>query len=185
LAVFVDDNWRNELGPLAVGLGGAIAAAGSIMPWGVVTFQPGPLGVVPSKLFTPVRDVIGTHTTEGKIALAIALLISLLGIAGLIIRRSRAATVIASAAAACAIGLGALAITEFGRVSDTSSEFNPLHFPLQYQGVPFRHYVDVTTSYGLSVVIAGAAVALVGSIYAVIRARSRGRIEGPRHYSVG
>jgi hypothetical protein len=180
-----DEAWKNELGPFSVGLGGAIAVAGSIMPWGVVTFQPGPLGVVPSKLFTPVRDVMGIHTMEGKTALVIALLISLLGIAALVIRERRANTVIAVAAGVCAIGLGVLAITDFGRVSDTSSEFNPLHFPLQYQGQSFRHYVDVGTSYGLYVVIAGAAVAVAGSIYTVIRARARAGLPGPRHYSFG
>jgi hypothetical protein len=183
--MFGDDEWKNELGPFSVGLGGAIAVAGSIMPWGVVTFQPGPLGVVPSKLFTPVRDVMGTHTMEGKIALAIALLVSLLGIAALIVRERRANTVIGVAAGVCAIGLGVLAATEFGRVSDASSQFNPLHFPLQYQGQPFRHFVDVSTSYGLHVVIAGAAVALAGSIYTVIRARARAGLPGPRHYSLG
>jgi hypothetical protein len=180
-----DDDWKNELGPFSVGLGGATAVAGSIMPWGVVTFQPGPLGVVPSKLFTPVRDVMGTHTMEGKIALAIALLISLLGIAALIIRERRANTVIGAAAGVCAIGLGVLVIIEIGRVSDASSEFNPLHFPLRYQGQPFRHFVDVSTSFGLYVVIAGAAVAVAGSIYTVIRGRARAGLPGPRHYSIG
>jgi hypothetical protein len=180
--VFTDDDWKNELGPFVVGLGGAIGVAGSIMPWGVVTFQPGPLGIVPSKLFTPVRHVMGTHTAEGKITLAIALLISLLGIAGLLIRERRTHTLLGIAAGLCAIGLGALAITEFGRISDASSAFNPLRIPLTYKGVPFRHYVDVTTSYGLYVVIAGAGVALVGSIYALIRVRS-GRAHA-RHYSL-
>ena len=63
-------------------------------------------------------------------------------------------------------------------------KFNPLHFPLTYKGQPFRHYVNVTTSYGLYVVIAGAAVALVGAVWTMVGARSRRGAEAPRHYSL-
>jgi hypothetical protein len=56
---------------------------------------------------------------------------------------------------------------------------------LRYQGQPFRHFVDVSTSFGLYVVIAGAAVAVAGSIYTVIRGRARAGLPGPRHYSIG
>src|SRR5205085_3036273 len=149
-----------ELGPFALGLGGALAVAGSIMPWAVVTFQPGPLGVVPSRLFTPVRHVMGTHTLEGKITLVVALALSLLGIVALLVRGRTAHLATGLGAAVGAVALLVLGITEFGRVSETSPAFNPLRYPIRYRGVPFRHLVNVATSYCLNVVVAGAAVAL-------------------------
>jgi len=180
----IEDDVRDELGPFAVGLGGALAVAGSIMPWAVVTFQPGPLGVVPSRLFTPVRHVMGTHTPQGKVTLAVALVVAVLGIGGLLLRGRRAHLAIGLGAAVGAIALLALGITEFGRVSDASALFNPLRYPLRYRGVPFRHIVNVSTSYGLDVLVAGGALALAGAVVVVIRGRRRWSFGSPRHYSM-
>ena len=180
-----DDDMRDELGPFATGLGGAIAVAGSLMPWGTVTFQAGPLGVMPSKLFTPVRHVMGTHTLEGKVTLAIALFVALLGIVGLLLRGRRAHIVAGATAALGAAVVLVVGITEFGRVSASSRDFNPLHYPLQYQGVPFRHIVDVSTGIGLDVLLVGAALALAGSLLVTVRAWRAGRRPlTPRHYTI-
>ena len=176
----ITEDMKDELGPFTLGIGGALAVAGSILPWAVVTFQAGPLGVVPSKLFTPVRHVMGTHTTEGKITLVVGLAVALLGIVGLLMRGRRAHTVIGLCAVLGAVALGALGIRELSRISDASAEFNPLHYPLRFGGVPQRHFVSVTTSWGLIVVLAGAGLALLGGVYALFRARRR---SAARHFS--
>ena len=179
----IDEEVRSELGPFTVGLGGAIAVAGSIFPWAVVTFQAGPLGVVPSRLFTPVRHVVGTHTGVGRLTLAVGLGLSLLGIAALLFRGRRSHLAIGIAAVLGSIALLALGVTEFGRVNDANADFNPLRYPLRYRGVPFRHFVDVRASYGLVVVVVGAAAALLGSLVVVYRGRRAGRTPAdPRHY---
>src|SRR5205814_9441527 len=86
-AVELDGDAKDERGPFTVGLGGALGVAGSILPWAVVKFQPGPFGVIPSRLFTPIRHVMGTRTTEGKITVVVALAVALFGIAALLVRR--------------------------------------------------------------------------------------------------
>src|SRR5207245_4255602 len=97
------------------GIGGALAVAGSILPWAVVTFRPGALGVEPPTLFTPVRHVMGTHTGDGKITLVIGLVVALLGIAGLLVRRRESRTVVATASGVGGVALLAFAISELFR----------------------------------------------------------------------
>jgi len=175
--VRVGENTKDELGPFTMGIGGALAVAGSILPWATVTFQGGPLGsVLPPGLFTPVRHVMGTHTTEGKIALTVGLAVALLGITGLLLRGRRPHWVIGVCGVVGGVGLGALGIRELSRVGDASAEFNPL----RVGGVPQRFLADVSTSYGLVVLIVGAALALVGGVLVLFRARRR----AARHYFV-
>jgi len=178
----ITEDLKDELGPFTLGIGGALAVAGSILPWAVVTFQAGPLGIIPSKLFTPVRHVMGTHTTEGKIALVAGLALALLGIVGLLMRGRRAHTVIGVCAVVAAAALGAFAVREMSRISDASGDFNPLKYPLQVGGVPQRHFVSVSQSWGIVVVVVGAGLALLGGAYALFRAR---RQPHARHYVAG
>src|SRR5437764_4282693 len=118
---------------------------------------------------------MGTHTAQGKMTLVVGLAVSLLGIAALLFRQRRAHLVLGLGAAVGAAGLLLLGVTEFGRVSDASPAFNPLRYPLRYRGVPFRHIVDVSTSSGLDVLIAGASMAFLGSLVVVVRVwRRRG-----------
>jgi hypothetical protein len=177
------DDLKDELGPFAVGLGGAVVVAGSIMPWAVVSFQPGPLGVVPSRLFTPVRHVMGTHTVQGKFTLAIGLALSLLGIAALLVRDRRPHLGLGTAAALGAVAILVVGVTEFGRVSADSAVFDPLRYPQGIRGIPFRHIVTVSSSYGLDVLLGGAALALAGSVMVALRARRRRTFGRARHYS--
>ena len=177
----MDEDVKDEAGPFATGLGGALGVAGSILPWAIVRFQPGPFGVIPSRLFTPVRHVMGTRTIEGKVTLSIALGVALLGITALLIRRRSVHTAVGLASVGGGVALVALGISELFRVTDSSAAFNPLRYPLTFRGVPFRHYVDVSTSYGLYVVIAAGAIVLVGSVLIVLRARAE-RVVLPRHY---
>jgi len=163
----VDEQVKDELGPFTTGIGGALAVAGSILPWAVVAFRPGSLGVEPPQLFTPVRHVMGTHTGNGKITLAIGLVVSLLGIAGLLVRGRDSRMAVAMSSGVGGVALVALGIFELFRIHDTAAEFSPLRF----RAFLFRRFVHVTPNYGLYVLIAGGVVALLGAAMLARRTR--------------
>jgi hypothetical protein len=180
-SVDVDEQVKDELGPFTTGIGGSLAVAGSILPWAVVTFRREALGVEPPSLFTPVRHVMGTHTGDGKITLAIGLVVALLGIAGLLVRGRNSRTAVAMASGIGGVALVAFGISELFRIGDHSTAFNPLGPPGPFGGILFRRFVHVSPSYGLNLLIAGGAIALLGSALVLRRLRLLRRARSPKH----
>src|SRR2546426_12257112 len=117
---------RREVGPFVVGLGGVLAIAGSLLPWAVVHFSPRFLGIELSQLFGQTHHVMGTDIADGKITLAVAAVLALLGIAGVLLASKELRTDMALVAAVGGLALVGLGVYGLLQIRDTTrGRFNP------------------------------------------------------------
>jgi hypothetical protein len=159
---------RRDIGPFILGLGGVIAMAGSIMPWATVRFRPRFIGVELWEVRDPVHHVMGTDLTDGKVTVAIAIVVALSGIAAIIatarvVRRwfARAGAV----GGAVLLGAGLFELSHIGDV--TRSIYNPFRGNPQLSDLRLHEYLKFSTGFGLVLLIVGGAIALFGAAVAL------------------
>jgi hypothetical protein len=148
-----------------VGIGGLVTAVGAVLPWATIT---------PRDPELPPRTISGFETTDGKIflivgvaAVVLVLIARVLGSA--VGRRVLGVVVVIGAGFTLAIGGGDLA-----RLEENYFEPRAERLVDQFPGTPFeealealRSLVTIAPEIGLYLVVAGAALAVLGALLLV------------------
>jgi hypothetical protein len=160
---------RGAFSTFLAGLGGALAMAGTLLPWASVRYNPKFIGVELSSA-QQVRHVAGVDLSTGLGTMIWGIAVSVAVIGALLLSK-RGLLGTAAAAALAVIGLAVLELVRL-KTDVLHGSRNPYARNPALGDRKLGRLFEVSPGYGLALVLGGSALALVAAVVAIRRTRS-------------